>query len=89
MASTDSTSRPTLWGSDYDQSCTALLLTCADDSLCNQTHTLSLTNVVAVVVVVVLLLLLVVVVVLLLLLLLSSLSSLLLSVVVSLQCWSQ
>ena len=88
MASTDSTNPPTLWESDYDQSCTAVLLTCADDSLCNQTHTLSLTNVVAVVVVVVVLLLwllLLVVVV----LLLSSLSSLLLSVVVSLHCWSQ
>ena len=88
MASTDSTSRPTLWGSDYDRSCTEVLLTCADDSLCNQTHTLSLTNVVAVVVIVVVLLLLLVVVVLLLLLLLLS-SSLLLSVVVSLHCWSQ
>ena len=86
MASTDSTNPPTLWESDYDQSCTAVLLTCADDSLCNQTHTLSLTNVVAVVVVVVVLLLLLVVVV---VLLLSSLSSLLLSVVVSLHCWSQ
>ena len=86
MASTDSTNPPTLWESDYDQSCTAVLLTCADDSLCNQTHTLSLTNVVAVVVVVVVLLLLLLVVV---VLLLSSLSSLLLSVVVSLHCWSQ
>ena len=87
MASTDSTSPPTLWGSDYDRSCTEVLLTCADDSLCNQTHTLNLTNVVAVVVVVVVLLLLLVV--LLLLLLSSSLSSLLLSVVVPLHCWSQ